>query len=949
MMDNHQQNGLNPTSNTNAVNNTENSSNGSSLSSSTQTSLYTGISGRLLSPQMFQNNHPVFNEQNLTQENPNSNALSPPPAMLNPFLEYSSNRGGTITPSIASSYTSKPPTNMLQRPDFSTVNNSVNTSKGLKAVASIQCTAASGVIVPGVGISRSSSGGKRGGNASKNNGGKCQKRQRRISSVAAAATTALAAAPGPTPTTTLGGVTIPSIHPQASTALQVQIAAAAAAAEAAPLKPKGGNSNAGAKSKSSNNLEFKNKDKNSDKTAELSTEEKAKLNRDRNREHARSTRLRKKAYVNKLKELVDGLHAERTEETKKNRVAVQHLSEVQAVRKNVMRTFLKFLSSYESDHRKWDTLMEDSFWLKQPITPYRSFPRSEIENECRKTRGIDGMITESASMSVMIEGIGSRSVRWMHIKREEFLLKQDNTPSTVMGQNTNVQNAVSSLSSSSGSSNGNGSGNEEDLNQHRKMESSLRTGVKTNNKSLKQKLGTNATSVPNKVSSGSSSEYRQDTNNNTSNEYHVYNAPSLPDPMYSGESCAGSESTNEINGVNMNSVCTDSSSTDEDNKQPEITMSKSRNKEKNIKEEKKTQPVDKRECKESPSDANCKANGKQPQRKGLPPNIAKGGGIVHNIRPVSAGVDSKSNLLKNGKDRLSVSPVTPLPPFLGIGKRQAAGKKTSQESINTTAQVTNSATSSKPPLPTKSKPMVPKSGNISGIMTGKLHSSAGSSRDSPSESAGPLFSSPGVGTDTSSSSSTSTPQIKAYFHVNEDDMLLTDDILMCPFIFRSQDAVLCGALAECIMPGMLRAHFSSRNKLLNLEMIYDAMGFMQQLERASGREGTAQIIPNSLDMALVPIADEPRIITLAKPPFSIVSVNEAWTKMTKYTQMDVEGKELKILHGKGTDVNAGVRPKKPCHTYEEVGRGRCACSVNRYYDKTGSEFIEFSCSYPLSK
>ena len=37
---------------------------------------------------------------------------------------------------------------------------------------------------------------------------------------------------------------------------------------------------------------------------DLTQEEKIKMNRDRNREHARSTRLRKKAYVNKLKELV---------------------------------------------------------------------------------------------------------------------------------------------------------------------------------------------------------------------------------------------------------------------------------------------------------------------------------------------------------------------------------------------------------------------------------------------------------------------------------------------------------------------------------------------------------------------------------------------------------------------------------------------------------------------
>jgi hypothetical protein len=113
--------------------------------------------------------------------------------------------------------------------------------------------------------------------------------------------------------------------------------------------------------------------------AEGTVEERAKQNRDRNREHARSTRMRKKAYVQKLKELVEGLHAERTEEVRQRRVAIQHLAEMQNVRRNVVRTFLRYHANFENDPRKWETLLEDSFWLKQPVTPYRSFRRTEIE------------------------------------------------------------------------------------------------------------------------------------------------------------------------------------------------------------------------------------------------------------------------------------------------------------------------------------------------------------------------------------------------------------------------------------------------------------------------------------------------------------------------------------------------------------------------------------------
>jgi PAS domain-containing protein len=132
--------------------------------------------------------------------------------------------------------------------------------------------------------------------------------------------------------------------------------------------------------------------------------------------------------------------------------------------------------------------------------------------------------------------------------------------------------------------------------------------------------------------------------------------------------------------------------------------------------------------------------------------------------------------------------------------------------------------------------------------------------------------------------------------------------------------------------------------------VYDAMGFMQQLERASGNEGTAQIVPGSLEMALAPSTAEARVITMAVPPFQIVNVNEVWTRTTGYTQMEVEGKEyLTLLEGEGTVQQAKERPGKPVHTLEEVAKGRPACSTNIHYDKEGRDFIEYVCSYPLTK
>lgn len=91
--------------------------------------------------------------------------------------------------------------------------------------------------------------------------------------------------------------------------------------------------------------------------------------------------------MTKLKELVDGLHAERNEDNRKRRVAVQHLSEIQAIRRKVVHTFLGYHAKFEGDRNKWNMILEtgdgddgELFRLKQPVTPFRSFSRCEIQN-----------------------------------------------------------------------------------------------------------------------------------------------------------------------------------------------------------------------------------------------------------------------------------------------------------------------------------------------------------------------------------------------------------------------------------------------------------------------------------------------------------------------------------------------------------------------------------------
>lgn len=518
------------------------------------------------------------------------------------------------------------------------------------------------------------------------------------------------------------------------------------------------------------------------------------------------------------------------------------------------------------------------------------------------------MIADAASMAVMVEGIGSRSARWMQIKREELLQREEKRtgrmmPRSIVRQDSRLQHAVSSLSSSSGSSNGSGTG---ELRKRHKLgqlqPAPLNANHNTKGVPAPQATATNAASESNKVSSSSSSN-GSSGNQQCSNDFHDYHAQPLPDPKLgdmdgsspSSDDSPAEESQHGSHGVSGNKhISTDSSSSGDDSATA-LGPSKRR----------KTEHEDPN----SAGGATFAA-----LRGNLPPNIAKEGGIVHSIR--STGESSAASA--KGISRLNVAPAITLPPFMGIGK-----KPTLPLVATTTVVGAAMVPMEKHPEASQSQPDVVPVTQASLIP---------------------------MDADTSSNNSSEQfPQIKAYYHINEDDMIMMEDVLMCPFMLRSQDAVQCGALAECVMPGMLRAHFSARNKLLSLEMLFDSMGFMQQLERASGSEGTAQIVPASLEMALSPNGHEARVITMAKEPFLIVSVTEAWTRSTKYSQMEVEGKPLSVIEGSRTNSEARVRSGKPVHRFEEVAQGKCACSTNTYYDKEGREFIAFVCSYPLTK
>ena len=503
-----------------------------------------------------------------------------------------------------------------------------------------------------------------------------------------------------------------------------------------------------------------------------------------------------------------------------------------------------------------------------------------MPQDCHVSKGLNSIICNAASLAVMVESIGSRSGRWMQLKRQEVMIAEEaqrggrKMPPCLVKQPSRLQHAISSLSSSS----------------------EILSGEDSNSASgEKAEVTQDARAFPHKTSSGAAAKVSSssgssndgcDKKEDPSNVYHDYNAKPLPDPRYDEEDRNGSsgEGSQEDDGEGDSSKRADSV-TDSSSGDDAVAEG----------------PALKKQKVEAGAQLNSSSvDMAAPRKTAFGPSISRKGGIPHNIAPVM-----KSTSLSASSERLKTAPAVALPPFTGLGKR-----------------------STMPVKPANASEMVAASANGNGTMS--------ISADAESSSL--------------SSDSNKAPRTSAHFHINEDDMIMMDNVAMCPFVFRSSDAVLCGALAECVMPGMLRAQFSSRNKLQSLEMVYDSMGFMQQLERANGNEGAAQIVPGSLEMALTPSSTEARVITMAVSPFLIVNVNDLWTQTTGYTQMDVEGKPyLSLLDGEATLKPACDMSGKPYYDLDEVANGRSACMANIHYDKFGKDFIEFVCSYPLTK
>ena len=155
---------------------------------------------------------------------------------------------------------------------------------------------------------------------------------------------------------------------------------------------------------------------NRSKRQNLTADERARQNRDRNREHARNTRLRKKAYVEELKRTLTELVAQRDKADLEKRQVAQREVEQREVRFRVIEEYLKLRSRNESNYASWAAILDANFKLTLPATEFledgesAGVPDPTAGVKLEKTfTGVPAVMAESNKFASFLQTLGSAS------------------------------------------------------------------------------------------------------------------------------------------------------------------------------------------------------------------------------------------------------------------------------------------------------------------------------------------------------------------------------------------------------------------------------------------------------------------------------------------------------------------------------------------------------------
>jgi hypothetical protein len=160
----------------------------------------------------------------------------------------------------------------------------------------------------------------------------------------------------------------------------------------------------------------------------LTADERARQNRDRNREHARNTRLRKKAYVEELKRTLVELVSQRDANDLEKRQSVQREAEQREVRFRVIEEFLKIRGRNEANPTRWSAILEEGFTFTVPVTPFRKMVATGQEGLAEQVlRGVGDCMADATFFAGFLQGLGSQEATdtvtfQYHVDRKDFFM-----------------------------------------------------------------------------------------------------------------------------------------------------------------------------------------------------------------------------------------------------------------------------------------------------------------------------------------------------------------------------------------------------------------------------------------------------------------------------------------------------------------------------------------------
>ncbi|GKY99289.1 hypothetical protein MPSEU_000884000 [Mayamaea pseudoterrestris] len=153
----------------------------------------------------------------------------------------------------------------------------------------------------------------------------------------------------------------------------------------------------------------------------LTADERASQNRDRNREHARNTRLRKKAYVDELKKTLVELVAQRDEAEQEKRRMDHMEAEQKEVRFRVIEEFLKLRGTNEASISRWSAILDEHFSLTLPATHYRNMVHSGANTE-QVIKGVSDCMADASHLSGFLCLFGQGAVLKYTCDRDGFVM-----------------------------------------------------------------------------------------------------------------------------------------------------------------------------------------------------------------------------------------------------------------------------------------------------------------------------------------------------------------------------------------------------------------------------------------------------------------------------------------------------------------------------------------------